>query len=330
MTSAIAGLKNRRIFFLGVNTGYVRDGKPDSRFLDFYASRSSPDLYCSIVGNVVVPGGYGVNAVSPVLTRDSAWANLAAVIRDGGALAGVQLSSVWEGYSGAKKFVSINTSEVIDELRQVVASLGQKRISVFLDAFEAGASAAACHGFGHIQFHAAHGYLLNLLIDRRLNPCAAWVMERLIELLGQLRRSGVETSVRISLKSGDPIFDSQGSDEFHDEVVALPFDYVDLSFGFYNIDKRMIYPALPRIIASRFNDSVALASRHPGRAFIISGRAMQYDWRLLPSNIHLGLCRDLIANPNFLQEPRNGCQNRSKCHYYSRGSGRLTCALWGK
>src|SRR5262249_26142235 len=116
--------------------------------------------------------------------------------------------------------------------------------------------------------------------------------------------------------------------DFQDAIARLPFDYVDLSSGFYSVDKRLIYPARPDVLAARLSDSVALASRHPGRRFILSGRAMRHNWAELPLNMQLGLCRDLIANPKFLQDPTNGCRNHGKCHYFSRGEDRLTCARW--
>jgi NADPH2 dehydrogenase len=44
------------------------------------------------------------------------------------------------------------------------------------------------------------------------------------------------------LRSGDPAFDADGREVFLDQIASLPVDYVDLSSGFYEIDKRLIYP----------------------------------------------------------------------------------------
>src|SRR5690606_6436671 len=119
---------NRRIFFAAVNTGFVIDGRPDHRFLQFYESRSSPELYCSIVGNVVVPNGHGSNASTPMITGDFIWAELANRINERGANPGIQLATTWAGYTGSKKFVTSTPSNIIKEGRELAASMGLQSI----------------------------------------------------------------------------------------------------------------------------------------------------------------------------------------------------------
>jgi NADPH2 dehydrogenase len=102
---------------------------------------------------------------------------------------------------------------------------------------------------------------------------------------------------------------------------------VDASSGYYNIDKRLIYPSVAAILDERRTDTAALASRHPAVQFILSGRASSAV-HAFPPNVHLGLCRDLIANPQFLDDPSRGCLNSGKCHYYSRGTGSVICPRW--
>jgi 2,4-dienoyl-CoA reductase-like NADH-dependent reductase (Old Yellow Enzyme family) len=330
MMSAIAALSDRLLFFLGVNTGFVTGGVPDYRYIDFYRKRSFPDLHCAIVGNVVVPGGYGSNDVTPVLSPDRVWSTLAEAIRSGGSLPGIQLATAWANYIGSKNFRTIKSQEVIKAAQQLVASLGREGIIAVLNQFDRGATIAVDRGFAHVQMHAAHGYLLGLIVDQRINPDAPRALERLANLGSRLRAEKVETSIRISLKTGDPEFDQTGSEDFLDSMAALPIDFVDLSSGFYNIDKRLIYPALPSILEDRLRETLAVAFRHPKRAFILSGRSMRHRTTALPSNVHFGFCRDLIANPRFLFEPENGCHNHGKCHYFSRGDKHLTCPRWAK
>lgn len=328
MTNVIATLRDRKIFFVGVNTGYITNGLPDDRYINFYQHRASPQLHCIILGNVVVPGGHRSNGSTPALTTDEVWGRIAKAIDEAGSLPGIQLATVWEGYVGIRKFVGTAPARVIAAARQLVDQLGSARIAAILKAFELAATMATDHGFRHIQVHGAHGYLLNLLLDSRINPRSNEVLEQLSGLASRLKSAGVETSIRISLRTGDAKFDSAGTTAFHDRIAALTFDYVDLSSGFYNIDKRLIYPGRPEFFAARLAESRAVAERHPTRAFIFSGRAMQNGWDRLPTNLHIGLCRDLIANPKFLSNLTQGCRNRGKCHYFSRGEGFLTCALW--
>jgi NADPH2 dehydrogenase len=197
-----------------------------------------------------------------------------------------------------------------------------------LDEFYEGARLAAAHGFQHVQVHAAHGYLLNLLIDHRVYVGSDRILARLGDLAVWLQRNGVESSIRISLRSGDPVHDASGPNHMYEAILALPFDFIDISSGFYNINKQLIYPSRPDTLAARRAATIALAIRHPEKAMIISGRAMSRPVTDLPPNLHIGLCRDLIANPRFLTEPGNGCRNHGKCHYFSRGETHVVCPRW--
>jgi NADPH2 dehydrogenase len=132
----------------------------------------------------------------------------------------------------------------------------------------------------------------------------------------------------MSLRTGDSHFDKSGMEEFQDQVAAVPATYIDVSSGFYSVNKQLIYPARPEILVMRRNETVSFAGRHPRRQFILSGRAFLHGASDLPSNIHLGICRDLIANPDFFLRPDKGCLNSGKCHYFSRGSAHITCAQW--
>ncbi|MBO9166791.1 hypothetical protein [Rhizobium sp. L245/93] len=319
---------NRHVFFLPVNTGFVTHGEPDSRFIEFYDERSSPELYCSIVGNVVVPDGFGSNTSTPMISTSPIWSRIAKSIKAGGSKPGMQLATTWEGYTGIKNFLSNDPQVFIPEARQLVGRLNADSIANVLTSFELATCMAIDHGFEHIQIHAAHGYLLSLLVDGRINRQAASVLDRLSLLADRISSRGAESSIRISLRTGDQEFDSTDIDAFHNSIVQLPFDFVDLSSGFYNIDKRLIYPSTPPFIDARLEESMDLGIRHPDRAFIISGRISTKNWSNMPLNLHPGLCRDLIANPKFLSDLENGCRNHSKCHYYSRGTHFLTCGRW--
>jgi len=328
MTRDTVTSNDRLIFLLAVNTGFVTEGSPDSRFLDFYRVRSTPELHCAIVGNVVVPGGFGSNTSTPTLTTEPIWIDLVTAIQTGGSLPGIQLTTTWDGYVGLRKFVAADPREFIAHARRIVERMSPEEVGTVLNSFDVAANIAMQHGFRHVQIHAGHGYLLSLLIDRRINRDATNVLNRLARLSERLRGNGIQTSIRISLKTGDPEFDSTGAIEFQDTIAQLPFDFIDLSSGFYNIDKRLIYPARPDVLTARLQESLAVGLRHPNRSFILSGRALTHNWTGIPANMHSGLCRDFIANPKFLQESKNGCDNHGKCHYYSRGGDHLTCAKW--
>jgi 2,4-dienoyl-CoA reductase-like NADH-dependent reductase (Old Yellow Enzyme family) len=319
---------NRRTFFVGLNTGYATDGEPDQRFIDFYTRRSSPALYCAIIGNVVIPGGHASNANTPTISRAQIWSSIAQAISDRGSIPGIQLATAWEGYQGARSFRPGDGRETIRFARELVRTLGTDRVAKILRSLEDGASMAVEAGFRHVQLHAAHGYLFSLLIDDRIYDGASDVLGRLVDWFEKTQSVGVETSIRISLRTGDSCFDAIGRERFQDQIAAMSMNYVDASSGFYNIDKQLIYPGRPDTLLTRRSETVALASRHLERQFILSGRALNQDEDTLPSNVHLGLCRDLIANPDFVVNPTRGCLNLGKCHYFSRGAAHITCPQW--
>lgn len=322
-------LNDRRlIFFVGVNTGFVRNEHPDARFVEFYRSRASPDLHCSIVGNVIIPGGHGSNASTPRISRDEVWGDLAAAIAARGTLPGIQLATAWEGYRGSTSFKSKQPARVVDDARTLISGMDFRAIDATLTNLEVASEIALMAGFKHLQLHAAHGYLLSLLVDRRLNRHADKVLTRIANWANAVRQDAAESSIRFSLSTGDAHFDGIGRSEFHREIAELPVDYVDVSSGFYNIDKRLIYPSRHEILEQRREETIALALSYPAQRFILSGRAGEQRIQDLPRNVHIGLCRDLIANPNFLATWENGCVNSGKCHYFSRGEPHLQCSQW--
>jgi 2,4-dienoyl-CoA reductase-like NADH-dependent reductase (Old Yellow Enzyme family) len=320
--------RHRRTFFVGLNTGYVKDGAPDERMVAFYEERSSPRLSCAIVGNVVFPGGHSVNAVTATMSRSAQWKSLASTIASRGTTPGIQLATAWEHYEGATSFRPKDWAETIAKSRALARSVGSRRLRQLFLGLRTGTEMAADAGYRHVQLHAAHGYLFSLLMDPRLYDGAADCLELVRSWAKAGREAGLETSLRISLKTGDAGFDQDGAAAFQDAASSLPVDIVDVSSGFYNIDKRLIYPSTSEILRDRHRETSDLAARHPAMQFILSGRASGVVGETLP-NIHLGLCRDLIANPRFLDDRSDGCKNLGKCHYHSRGAGSVTCQRWG-
>src|SRR3982074_2493241 len=111
---------NRLKFLVGLNTGYVTGGRPDERYVEFYRRRSSPELHCAIVGNVLIPGGHGSNASTPTISRTPEWAEVVRGTPGGGTLPGIQLTTAWEGYAGSRNFRSSTRREIIRRSREVV------------------------------------------------------------------------------------------------------------------------------------------------------------------------------------------------------------------
>lgn len=318
---------DRRIFFLAVNTGYTNNGIPDSRFLDFYAERSGNGLHCAIVGNVAIPNGHGTNVNTPRIEKLAIWENIASAISSKGALPGIQLSTTWLGYNGNKGFISKTPEDEISNYKRIASNFEKTHIVEQYQSLEEATKIAIDRGFKHIQLHAAHGYFFNLLLDSRFSRHHQLAAELTQNWLANTIPNEIETSIRVSTLTGANQFDSVES-SFIADLTSLPFGYHDISEGFYNVDKKLIYPSLDEILIARIERTKDIALRNPNNNFIASGKSFALTKAELPKNIHIGTCRDLIANPNFLLDQHNGCKNKMKCHYYSRGKSTITCGLW--
>lgn len=322
----IKNLQKNKVYFLAVNTGYGIDGEPDARLIDFYHQRSGNGIHCSIVGNIVIPNGYGSNEQCLFISKSDKWKLLSQAITTNGSVAGIQLSTTWQNYIGNRKFVAtappaeMYLSQLKDitilEIERIIAQL-DKAIQLSLE-----------HGFKHIQLHAGHGYLFSLLMDHVFCRHSEYVLKRIEKIFHDLPKD-IETSLRFSLLVGIQSLDKKRKTESSIEsLLELPFNKFDISFGFYNINKHMIYPETKSMLVSRLQKSFELSKSNPDKNFIISGRALKYHTGQLPENISLGICRDIIANPDFLNSPSSCCDHCNKCHYYSRGESSLTCGKW--
>ncbi|QBQ11061.1 hypothetical protein DCC84_15580 [Pseudomonas sp. SXM-1] len=319
--------QNRKVFFLPVNTGFMKDTHPDDRCIDFYKSRSGNGLHCTIVGNVVIPNGHGTNSSCLEISGDERWTHLSSAIKAQGARPGIQLSTTWESYTGVKSFKPPSQDTSIEKYRLATSQLCTTQILEIFKALDYGTELALKANFEHIQLHAAHGYFFSLIIDSSFSSKSELGIKLIEDWIARFRSPDIELSLRVSLTTGIQNIDSTRQ-FFLNTITKLDLNYFDLSDGFYNIDKRQIYPTTTKHINARHNASIELSLRNPTKNFIISGKANNLSDTFLPSNISLGFCRDLIANPNFLVNPTFKCTDCMHCHYYSRSQSNITCKLW--
>jgi NADPH2 dehydrogenase len=183
-------------------------------------------------------------------------------------------------------------------------------------------------GFSHIQLHAAHGYLFSLLIDDAFCAHTELVLDALASWAKDVDSASCESSLRFSVLTGDQGTDEGRGERLIDRLLALPFSFFDVTAGFYNLNKQLIYPSNNKLLSLRRDATVALAHRFVSKQIILSGKSNGAWDASLPENVHIGICRDLIANPNFIRDRAMGCTNCMKCHYYSLGARDLTCGRW--
>lgn len=320
---------SRKKFFVGLNSGFVdKNSNPNDQCIDFYSSRSGHGLYCTIVGNVVLPSGFSTNQKTARISQDPGWTRLVASIKDRGSIPGIQFSSTWAGFKGERRFITRNYTDTFNFYRQAASQIAQAEIAALINELSEASQIAIDHGFRHFQLHAAHGYFFNLAIHPLFSSYSEWTRVEIQDWIYRMRKQGIETSIRISMTTGWPEIDSEYVRGLS-PAYNLDVDYIDLSDGFYNIDKRKIYPSTEDLSERRFTLSLNIATEHPDKMFILSGQAKNHSSDL-PKNLHLGFCRDLIANPNFLNNMEDGCTLCNKCHYFSRGTDSLFCPNWEK
>jgi 2,4-dienoyl-CoA reductase-like NADH-dependent reductase (Old Yellow Enzyme family) len=320
---------DRKYFFLPVNTGYVEDGLPTDRCVQFYADRSGHGLHCAIVGNVVIPNGHGTNNVCAHISDSMKWQQLANAISQQGACPGVQLSTTWSDYYGMKPFFKRKDENFLSAsaYKNALMDISEQNISQLFEDLKQGINLAVGAGFKHIQIHAGHGYLFSLLIDNFFSKHSDFVLSELNNISHYIKSKNIESSLRFSLATGNSEIDKNRY-QLIEKIMELSFLYFDISSGYYNFDKRLIYPSSEKFLRSRHQETLKIANQFSHKEIIISGKAHRISNSDLPKNVHIGICRDLIANPNFLYNFSSGCTNRMKCHYYSRGEAQLNCGEW--
>jgi len=325
--NALKSSGNRKFYFLPVNSGFGNNGEPDSNLIGFYNKRSGNNIHCSIVGNIVLPNGFGSNEQCLFISQSEKWKELSSAINENNTIAGIQLSSTWPNYIGNRGFVS-SSSSTIDNYLSQVKNIKISEIDKVAVQLQEAIDLSIQHGFKHIQLHAGHGYLFSLLLDSVFCDNSEYALDKVRSIFSNLPKN-IESSLRFSLLTGMQRLDKQRKRKLTIEnLLKLPFNIFDISFGFYNINKHMIYPETNSMLKSRIYKSLELSQTHPTKNFIISGRSLRECKEQLPENVNIGICRDLIANPLFLKNFSDGCTLCGKCHYYSRGEAHIACGNW--
>lgn len=309
-------------FFLGVNTGYYEFGIPTEECLRFYRERSGNDIYCSIVGNIVIKNGFATNNSAGIMSDHKSWTILASEIERNGTLPGIQLSSTWENYEGQKTFTNLYWEQFVKATKD---NLHNININTLFENIKLSFDLAIFHNFKHIQIHAAHGYLLSLLLDPYFYYDTDLIVKELTDL-AIYYKDRVEISIRLSGYCG---LEETAEEKRLRKIKKLfnnTFDYIDLSEGYYNYKKMLIYPHSQEMRKNRLERCISIAKLFPTQKFIFSSCNTSDVADL--DNVHVGYCRNIIANPKFFVNKLQICNLCGDCHYFSNDMTKLSCSKW--
>lgn len=270
------------------------------------------------------------------------YAALAHCISTQGSLAGIQLGVSPPGIVPVSNWVTRDRTKELQRLGSLVLDFREEYLDQVLKSLSDSVILAARANFDVIQIHAAHGYLLSLL----LNPLTNRRVGR-FRLNGPWLRSFVEgvvgaafprlVSIRLSLFSGlrEIYSEEVGSiSEIAQVLASSGVHILDFSNGFYTVDRRLIYPGIEKGVLPYFEITRSIATKVP---CIVSTVGNILDLREVPSlreNMVVSVGRAVIADPEFAKKARSGnfdevidCIRCNHCHYFSRKRLELECGV---
>jgi 2,4-dienoyl-CoA reductase-like NADH-dependent reductase (Old Yellow Enzyme family) len=333
-----------RIFLAPINTGFGWDNAPGQRLASFHRRRASSAVGLSYVGNVLVHRDLAPDGRTLVLDEDSplnVYSNLADDIESCGSVPGIQLAGLLPDLNPQRKWRPSNRLQELDRLRRLVRTLSRQWLTDTVEQFIASAALAQRLGFRVVQLHAAHGYLLSLLLssatNERKDDFAAdgpWFTYLLSECRNRL--SNALLAIRMNAMDGisDPSADLSAAIEKANRAVHAGADIVDLSAGMYTLDRRLIYPGqehdgpIYRSYLDSFEAIGASVVTVCGR-ITDPGQAAHF-----PAFLTFALARAFIADPDCALKAANDkpesivrCRCSNRCHYFSRNVQGLECGV---
>lgn len=333
-----------RVVFAPINPGFARNGRPTARLLRFQRERAGPAIGLSYVGNVAITVIGRSNRSTPVLETGAdskRYAVLCRAIKRAGSLAGIQLAVAPSELQPKRHWRADDIVGEVCRLRQLLEALSSAEVRSMLSRFVSATAEARRAGFDVIQIHAAHGYALALLLDGAFNSRTGYFAADgvwLDDFARQLRVAAGNAliSVRLNVESGlrDAATDHASAARLALRLTRSGVDMIDLSAGFYTVDRRMIYPAA-RGVMPYLGVARALANEVQQPVVFAGG---VHDLRVLPPelprNLFVGIGRALIADPLFAEKARRGehrattwCARTNRCHYFSAGRDGITCGV---
>ena len=301
-----------------------------------------------MLGNVATTPSMATNPTTCVLTKNSMreFASVASDIAERGSIPGIQLAEAPSALEPQRKWRTPDQAKELDRLREMTANFSAAEIARCLQEFADCAARAADCGFTAIQMHAAHGYFLSLLLNPDCNVRndeyalkEDWLESFVQTVRGRLSASSLlsfRTSIYAGFSSELTEFDSTLA--LTKRLAGLDVDYIDLSAGFYTIDRTLIYPVAGKDAKSElpYYGPASTIARQIAKPIVFAGnlrdvRSLPPD---MPDNLIVAAARALIADPAFAEKSARGahdevvgCDRNNECHYFTRGKQHIACGV---
>lgn len=334
-----------RLLLAPINTGFTVRGRPSYRLLRFHKERSSSAIGISMVGNVAVePSGRTNDRTAVLRARDdiARFAVLARAIHRRGSLSGIQVASAPTDLAPTRRWGVPDVEAEGARLREIIAAYTDEELSVNLRNFVQSISLAKLAGYDVVQVHAAHGYLLSLLLHPYTNKRRGHFSlydDWFEDFLSTLRAILGETLLSIRLSALTGLMPEKEEIEYFRTLLhrtaKTGVDIIDISAGFYTIERQLIYPGRQwagpiysrwlNVLTTGLPCLIAIAGRYTD---------LRTTTEPLPPNVLVAVGRALIADPHFATKTRNEefdqinyCTLENRCHYFSRNRPALECGV---
>lgn len=225
-------LRNR-VLLSGMTTGFgFRDGAPDEDAIAYFRARSDGPAAVVVGFGAIAPGGRVEERIPWMWRPDAAevLAPLAAAIGRGGAVAGLQLGH--GGRQASRRLTGVQPvapSAVAPHahVRELPHALCADEIAEVVAAYARAARAGAQAGFGLLEIHAGHGYLIgqflspdsNLRDDRYGGAAAAERARFGMEVIAAVREAAPGACVTVRMNGSDHV---PGGLTIDDAVAVAP------------------------------------------------------------------------------------------------------------
>lgn len=329
--------------FAPINLGICPEGRINRKFSNFYIERSGKDIDLTYIGNVSIHKKYRTNNLTPLLLVEDKdeWLYLINKVKQNGSLIGIQLGCRYYKSKAMRKIINKKAELKIEEIKKFILSLDASEIDLIISKFIEKSKQAIDLGFDYIQIHAAHGYLLSLLLSQNLNlrndkynSSDCLFIHQIVDNIRKYS-SDIGIDLRVSLIEGirDENLEFQQNLSTLRKLSTLKINMISLSNGIYDINKSLIYPPLYKGFYPMQKYEEEILKINDDIIWNFSGNLNNLNnIKDLPHNDNrsISIGRPLIADPNFLitvrsEDTLTNCNDCGKCHYYTRGFDGIEC-----